>query len=119
MNIGDLRKCLPDFCRATVCLVVRDFWLLSELDADCISRILAGPRELLRRVKVGLIRQLHGSEGATGGVILGCTEIELLVQQSDVADVPLYRSADLHIDAAARVQAGIASLEDFMPPSPS
>eukprot|EP00747_Dinoflagellata_sp_TGD_P082389 gnl/TRDRNA2_/TRDRNA2_161670_c0_seq3.p1 gnl/TRDRNA2_/TRDRNA2_161670_c0~~gnl/TRDRNA2_/TRDRNA2_161670_c0_seq3.p1 ORF type:complete len:120 (-),score=30.70 gnl/TRDRNA2_/TRDRNA2_161670_c0_seq3:80-439(-) len=68
---------------------------------------------------VGLIRQLHGSEGATGGVILGCTEIELLVQQSDVADVPLYRSADLHIDAAARVQAGIASLEDFMPPSPS
>eukprot|EP00441_Pelagodinium_beii_P014333 CAMPEP_0197654188 /NCGR_PEP_ID=MMETSP1338-20131121/38705_1 /TAXON_ID=43686 ORGANISM="Pelagodinium beii, Strain RCC1491" /NCGR_SAMPLE_ID=MMETSP1338 /ASSEMBLY_ACC=CAM_ASM_000754 /LENGTH=239 /DNA_ID=CAMNT_0043229587 /DNA_START=105 /DNA_END=821 /DNA_ORIENTATION=- len=47
-------------------------------------------------------------EGATGGVILGCTEIELLLRQSDVPDVPLFRSAELHIEAAAKVQAAVA-----------
>ena len=33
-----------------------------------------------------------------------CTEIELLVKQSDIPEVPLYCSAELHIEAAARVQ---------------
>eukprot|EP00440_Ansanella_granifera_P045770 gb/GFBE01049581.1/.p1 GENE.gb/GFBE01049581.1/~~gb/GFBE01049581.1/.p1 ORF type:complete len:252 (+),score=53.26 gb/GFBE01049581.1/:1-756(+) len=66
---------------------------------------------------VDLARKLHNDYGATGGVILGCTEIELLVRQADVPDVPLYRSAELHIDAAARVQAGTVPLEDFRPPS--
>lgn len=65
---------------------------------------------------VDLIRKLHTEEGAVGGVILGCTEIELLVRQSDVPDVPLYRSAELHIEAAAQVQAGTVSLSDFEPP---
>merc|ERR1711998_597374 len=39
-------------------------------------------------------------------VILGCTEIELLIKQKDVPDVPLFPSAELHIDAAAAVAAG-------------
>eukprot|EP00928_Gymnodinium_smaydae_P063408 TRINITY_DN46987_c0_g1_i2.p1 TRINITY_DN46987_c0_g1~~TRINITY_DN46987_c0_g1_i2.p1 ORF type:complete len:297 (+),score=69.49 TRINITY_DN46987_c0_g1_i2:68-892(+) len=67
---------------------------------------------------VDLVRRLHSDGGATGGVILGCTEIELLVRQEDVPDVPLYRSAELHIQAAARVQAGAASLEEYLPPPP-
>lgn len=53
--------------------------------------------------------------GADAGVILGCTEIELLLRQSDVPDVPLHRSAELHIEAAARIQAGADQLEDYDP----
>jgi len=64
---------------------------------------------------VSLIRKLFCESGATGGVILGCTEIELLVKQDDVPEVPLYRSAELHIDAAAQVHSGRASLVDFLP----
>ena len=35
--------------------------------------------------------------------LAGCTEIELLVGQDDVPDVPLFPSAELHIEAAAGV----------------
>lgn len=64
---------------------------------------------------VSLVRGL-ATRGA-GAVVLGCTEIELLVKQADVPEVPLLLSAALHIDAAARVQAGERSLADFLPPS--
>lgn len=64
---------------------------------------------------VELVRSLHRDHGAVGGVILGCTEIELLLQQSDVPEVMLYRSADLHIDAAARLQANAISLDELLP----
>ena len=37
------------------------------------------------------------------GVILGCTEIELLVKQEDIPEIPLFCSAELHIEAAARM----------------
>ena len=48
-------------------------------------------------------------------MILGCTEIELLVKQSDVPEVPLYCSAELHIEAVARVQAGMDTVAQYMP----
>jgi len=41
------------------------------------------------------------AQGATG-VIAGCTEIELLVRQSDIA-VPLFPTAALHAEAAVRM----------------
>eukprot|EP00435_Cladocopium_sp_Y103_P066924 s9_g29.t1 len=59
--------------------------------------------------------ELYTQCGADAGVILGCTEIELLLRQSDVPDVPLHRSAELHIEAAARIQAGADQLEDYDP----
>lgn len=51
------------------------------------------------------------------GVILGCTELELLVHPgcNDRAAVPLIRSAAEHITAASRVLAGEAALTDFLP----
>ena len=49
------------------------------------------------------------------GVILGCTEIELLIQQEHVSEVPLYQSAALHIEAVAQVLAGQAGPRDFAP----
>lgn len=35
-----------------------------------------------------------------GGVVLGCTEIPLLVQQSDLPDFPMFDTLTLHVEAA-------------------
>jgi len=50
------------------------------------------------------------------GVILGCTEIELLVQQKH-CDYPLFPSAELHIEAASSVLTRRKKLLDFLPSS--
>lgn len=51
-----------------------------------------------RRTLVKLIEELW-EDSRVGGVILGCTELELLVKQSDV-EVPLYPCTTLHVTAA-------------------
>ncbi|MFQ5704961.1 MAG: aspartate/glutamate racemase family protein [Gemmatimonadales bacterium] len=50
--------------------------------------------------------------------VLGCTEIELLVQQEHVVNVPLLPSAEIHIQAAANVLLGKLELEELLPPMP-
>ncbi|MDO7867801.1 aspartate/glutamate racemase family protein [Nocardioides jiangxiensis] len=50
-----------------------------------------------RKRAVRLVEHLW-DQGA-GGVILGCTELELLVKQSDV-DLPIFPSTTLHVSAA-------------------
>lgn len=50
-----------------------------------------------RKGAVKLIDRLW--ENGAGGVILGCTELELLVKQSDV-DVPVFPCTTLHVKAA-------------------
>lgn len=47
------------------------------------------------------------------GVILGCTEIELLMTED--GDVPLFRSAELHIAAATALAAGVGTVSDYLP----
>eukprot|EP00040_Diaphanoeca_grandis_P028279 m.163498 g.163498 ORF g.163498 m.163498 type:complete len:270 (-) comp31293_c2_seq4:1633-2442(-) len=49
------------------------------------------------------------------GVILGCTEIELLVNQTHVSDIPLFPSAEIHIRAAAACAAGTEQVSEFTP----
>lgn len=50
------------------------------------------------------------------GIILGCTEIELLIRPQDMPKgVPRFASAALHISATAKVCAGLAVLSDFDP----
>ena len=63
---------------------------------------------------VGQIRQL-ATRGAMA-VVLGCTEIELLVQQEHVEDVPVIYSGALHIEAAIEVQTNRRSIDEFLPP---
>lgn len=50
-----------------------------------------------RRTVVGLVDELWDS-GAKG-IILGCTELELLVQQAD-SDLPIFPCTTLHVQAA-------------------
>ncbi len=50
-----------------------------------------------RRTVVGLIDELW--DAGAGGVILGCTELELLVKQAD-ADIPVLPGTALHVAAA-------------------
>lgn len=49
------------------------------------------------------------------GVILGCTEIELLVQQEHTPNVPLFASAEIHLEALSLVTAGRESLNRYLP----
>jgi aspartate racemase len=70
-------------------------------------------KESTRAFFVDQVLQLS-ARGAKG-VIMGCTEIELLLRPQDTPSVPLFASARLHIDAAARVAAGLAHPSDFMP----
>lgn len=63
-------------------------------------------------VRQALQLQQRGCES----IILGCTEIELVLFQDDVGpSLPLFPSAQLHIEAAAALCAGLKSLEDFIP----
>lgn len=50
-----------------------------------------------RREVIAVIESLW--DGGAGGVILGCTELELLVRQSDV-EIPVFASTSLHVTAA-------------------
>ncbi len=64
------------------------------------DELVAGQiREASRDAFVGIIDELVG-RGAEG-VILGCTEIPLLVRSNDV-DVPLFDSTVIHAEAALR-----------------
>ena len=48
--------------------------------------------------------------------ILGCTEIELLLQQQHVPELPLLPSAEIHIQATAELLLGDLKLDDVLPP---
>mmetsp|Transcript_105724 Transcript_105724/g.329525 ORF Transcript_105724/g.329525 Transcript_105724/m.329525 type:complete len:263 (-) Transcript_105724:165-953(-) len=108
-------------------------WLKSRLEAHGISVVVPSSESEARRCYdiickelsfnelkdesraffVGLCRSML-TQGAQG-VVLGCTEIELLVTARDVPDVPLFCSAELHIAAAARVAVGQACVENYAP----
>ena len=71
--------------------------------------------EKSRKFFVDTIRNdLVAKQGAEG-VILGCTEIELLVKQKHLPEVPVFNSAQLHIDAAVEVQLCRKNVWDYEP----
>ena len=82
----------------------------NEAERDYINRIIfdelcAGeftPQARARYVRI--IERLVREDGAQG-VILGCTEIPLLVKQKDVS-VPVFDSTALHVAAAVRYSLG-------------
>ena len=61
-------------------------------------------------------KKLYYEKGCTGGIVLGCTEIELLLLQEDVPqEIRLFPTALLHITAATHVAAGVLEIEHFLP----
>ena len=60
-------------------------------------------KDTTRRRVVGLVEDLW-DRGAQG-LLLGCTEIELLIRQSDV-DLPVYPCTTLHVNAALDLALG-------------
>ena len=71
----------------------------------------ASSRDFVVAVARGLL-----ADGAEG-VVLGCTELELLITPESCTEgsIPFFRSAELHMEAAARVQVGLMSVADFEP----
>jgi aspartate racemase len=59
----------------------------------CLGQVLGESRREYRRIIAGLV------ERGAQGVILGCTEIELLVDQTDCS-VPVLPTTRLHVEAA-------------------
>ena len=49
--------------------------------------------------------------------IMGCTEIELILSSSDVSDIELVPSAQIHIQSIADVILGSLAIEEVLPPS--
>jgi len=58
--------------------------------------------------------------GATG-IVLGCTEIGLLIKEKDItgvrSDLSCFDTAHCHALAASQIQLGKKKFEDFLPPS--
>ena len=65
-------------------------------DELCRGQVEAASRAEFQRI-VGAMQR-----AGTGGVVLGCTEIGLLLRPED-AEVPLFDTARLHAEAAARL----------------
>ncbi len=77
----------------------------------CLGRVLAASRRTYRRVIDRLLRR-----GAQG-IILGCTEISLLVAPADVP-APAFDSTRLHVEAAVAFALGDPRRGAGRPPSP-
>jgi len=81
--------------------------IVNELSYDIFN-------ESSRQILIDIIHSLI-SNGAQG-IIMGCTELELLVSQQDISNsVVLFPSAAIHIEAAAKIQSGFAQLTDYLP----
>jgi aspartate racemase len=68
-------------------------------DELCLGRILEASSEAYQRVVAGLV------DRGAGGVILGCTEISMLLDGSAAA-VPLFDTTAIHARAAALIAIG-------------
>lgn len=68
------------------------------IDAVIYDELVHGKvLDVSRRAMVSIVDELW--DAGAGGVILGCTELELLMSQAD-CDIPVLPSTTLHVDAA-------------------
>lgn len=90
----------PDV-RAEIYRIIYEELSLNEFLPESRARVVAEIRALAER----------GAEAC----ILGCTEIELLIQQEHVPELPLIPSAETHIRVIADVLLGVSELADVLP----
>jgi aspartate racemase len=68
-------------------------------DELCLGVVREGSRQVYREVITRLV------EAGAEGVVLGCTEIELLITAAD-SPVPVFPTTRLHVEAAVRASLG-------------
>jgi len=84
------------------------WWIIEhELALNIINE---KSREFYKKIMIEL-KEKHQVEC----IILGCTEISLLIDQSHVSEIPLFDTSLIHVLAAVDVQLGIAEIESFFP----
>jgi aspartate racemase len=68
--------------------------------------------QFLNETRAAFLEIIHRlrADGAEG-VILGCTEIPLLVSQADCPDMPVFNTAALHCEAAIDMAVGLTALQ--------
>ena len=80
--------------------------LRATLDREAVHRVIFDElcrgrfEEASRRTVSEIVARL-AADGCEG-VVLGCTELELLLTEPTVADVPLFATTRLHCEAAVR-----------------
>ena len=52
---------------------------------------------------LGIVNKLCRGQGGAEGVILGCTEIGILIKQADCPDIPFFDPLKLHAEAAVKM----------------
>eukprot|EP00457_Paulinella_chromatophora_P014406 gb/GEZN01014827.1/.p1 GENE.gb/GEZN01014827.1/~~gb/GEZN01014827.1/.p1 ORF type:complete len:266 (+),score=42.31 gb/GEZN01014827.1/:43-840(+) len=72
-------------------------------------------QEKSRKWLVNVIRSDCIEKQNAQAVILGCTEIGMLIKQTDIPEILVLDSAEAHIDGAVEVQLGRKSVFDFYP----
>ena len=88
-------------------VVVPDTSAQETVDEIIFEELTIGVvREASRRSYLGIIDDMV-AEGAEG-VVLGCTEIEMLVEQADCPEVPLFDTTVLHVQRAIKLGLGKA-----------
>ncbi|WP_298261911.1 amino acid racemase [uncultured Litoreibacter sp.] len=71
-----------------------------DIDRIIFEELVKGKlRDSSRQRYLEIAQRLRREDGAEG-LILGCTEIFLLIEQSDLPDFPMFNTAELHCNAA-------------------
>lgn len=103
--LGTRYTMVEDFYRGRYAGSGIEVWIPNEADRDAVNRIifeelcLGVIREDSRAKMLAMIEKA-GEKGAQG-VVLGCTELELLIREQDVA-LPIFKTAELHAEYAAK-----------------
>lgn len=102
--LGTVFTVEQDFYRARVAAHGLDVLVPDAADRELVHRVIYQElvvgvvSEQSRRDFLAVIARL--TEAGAEGIILGCTEIELLVRPDDCPDVPLFPTTRIHVEAA-------------------
>lgn len=72
-------------------------------------------KEETRDYFISVIRESLVKQQGAQCVVLGCTEIELLIKQEDIPEIPVFPSAELHMDACVEVLLGKKQVGALVP----
>jgi aspartate racemase len=77
-----------------------------DIDRIIFDELVKGVQTKRAKARYIKIAERMCREDGVEGLILGCTEIFLLIDQSDMPDLPMFNTAKLHCDAAVKFALG-------------